>query len=134
MGALAKRCAALADLVAPMQNKRAKKSSTRPPNAEELRFLQWCKEQPSIVSGEWGVEVHHCAGSSAKTTVGAERVQIGHFYCIPLTPDEHKMFHTRKREFINIYDNQWVLWERLVSDYPHEIPEIIKRGVAQYGR
>lgn len=117
-----------------MQNKRPKRSSTRPPNAEELRFLGWCKNQPSIVTGALGVEVHHCAGSSAKTIVGAERVQIGHWYCIPLTPDEHKMFHSRKRDFIGQYGNQWDLWLNLIADYPHEVPQIIKQGIMEYGR
>lgn len=116
-----------------MQTKRSKNSS-KAASTKELRFLSWCKNQNSIVSGNYGVEVHHCAGSTAKTMVGAERVQIGHWYCIPLTPDEHWLYHNRKSVFIQLYGNQWDIWERLVENYPDEIPQNIRIGIAQYGR
>ena len=115
-----------------MQRKSSPQS--RGVNAEEKRFIEWCKEQPSIVSGAYGVEVHHCAGSSAKTYVGAQRVHIGHWFCIPLTPYEHNMYHNRKSEFIASYGVQSALWEALISNYTGDIPENITEAIINYGR
>jgi len=115
-----------------MQTKRSAQS--RGPNKAELDFMAWCKEQPSVVSGQWGVHVHHCAGSTCKVRVGFELVQIGHWFCVPLTPDEHWMFHNRKKEFEKLYGYQRELWLRLVADYHESIPDNIFAGVAKSGR
>ena len=113
---------------------RQSNKQSRGANSKEIKFLAWCKQQPSIVSGTYGVEVHHCVGSSAKTYVGAERVHIGHWYCIPLTPEEHKMFHSRKREFEDSYGYQSDLWLKLIRNYDDEIPLNIIQGICNYGR
>lgn len=110
-----------------MQTKLSKQS--RAPNRAEKDFLAWCKEQPSIVSGAWGVDVHHCAGSTAKQSVGLQRVHIGHWYCIPLTPEEHWLYHNRKTEFEDRYGEQSDLWLKLVENYPVEIPLEVIQGV-----
>ena len=107
---------------------------SRGPNAAEKKFLEWCKGQPSIASGQYGVEVHHCVGSSAKTYVGAERVHIGHWFCIPLTTQEHWLYHNRKSEFIANYGIQSHLWEALISNYDGEIPEKVKDAIISYGK
>lgn len=110
--------------------KRSTKQSPGPKKAETA-FLAWAKRQPSIVSGAHGVEVHHCAGSSKKVYVGAERVHIGHWFCIPLTPEEHWLFHNRKKEFEALYGEQSELWLALVEQYPVEIPLNVMQGIAQ---
>jgi len=113
---------------------RPSNKQSRGANADEKKFMAWCKEQPSIVSGSYGVEVHHCVGSSAKTYVGAERVHIGHYFILPLTPEEHKTYHNRKREFASEYGHQQDLWLLLISSYDEPIPENIKKGILNYGR
>jgi hypothetical protein len=114
-----------------MQKKPTKQSKAA--NTEELRFLAWCKEHPSIVSGYYGVEVHHCAGSSAKTHVGIVRVNIGHWFCLPLTTQEHWLYHNRKREFQDLYGTQVELWLKLIETYPGSIPDDVIKGVAECG-
>lgn len=113
---------------------RPSNKQSRGANAEEKKFLAWCKEQPSIVSGGYGVEVHHCVGSSAKTYVGAERVHIGHWFCIPLTPEEHKMFHSRKKEFELAYGKQSDLWLKLIEGCDNLIPLNVIEGIFHYGK
>jgi len=113
---------------------RLSSKQSRGPNANEKRFIAWCKEQPSIVSGDYGVEVHHCVGSSAKTYVGAERVHIGHWFCIPLTPEEHKLFHSDKMEFAEVYGNQSDLWLELIKNYFAPIPVEAIKGIVSYGK
>ena len=115
-----------------MQTKPSRQS--RGINSAEKQFMAWCKEQPSIVSGVYGVEVHHCVGSSCKSYVGAERVHIGHYFCIPLTTQEHWLFHNRKNEFITLYGMQNELWLRLVDNYPAEIPHEIIEAIVHYGK
>jgi len=113
-----------------------KKSSpqSRNINISEREFLSWSKEQPSIVSGAYGVEVHHCVGSSTKTYVGVKRVHIGHWFCIPLTTQEHWLFHNRKSEFESLYGSQSELWLKHVEIYPVEIPLEIIQAIASYGK
>lgn len=115
-----------------MQRKSTKQS--RGAHADEKAFMSWCKEQPSIVSGEFGVEVHHCVGSSRKTYVDNERVHIGHWFVVPLTTDEHKLFHHDKYKFIDQYGEQSELWLRLIENYPGKIPDKVIKGIAEYGR
>lgn len=115
-----------------MQRKSTKQSPCS--SAGAAKFMEWCKHQPSIVSGIEGVEVHHCAGSTAKIIVGAERAMIGHWFLLPLTTDEHWLYHNRKRQFISQYGKQVDLWERLILDYPGYIPEIIIKGVILWGK
>lgn len=113
---------------------RPSNKQSRGANKAELRFLAWCKDQPSIVSGKFGVEVHHCVGSSAKTYVGAERVHIGHWFCIPLTPEEHHMYHNRKKEFEALYGYQSDLWLKLTRQYSEEVPLNVIKGIVNYGK
>jgi len=114
-----------------MQHKRTKQSPG--PNRVEGAFLAWCKQQPSIVSGVFGVEVHHCVGSSRKVYVGAQRVHIGHWFCIPLTTEEHWLYHNRKNEFYDLYGDQCDLWLNLIAEYGIDIPEEVIEGIKQCG-
>lgn len=114
-----------------MQTKRSPQS--RGPNKAELDFMAWCKEQPSIVSGQWGVEVHHCCGSSKKVYVGIERVNIGHYFLLPLTPSEHWLFHNRKNEFTEKFGIQRDLWISLIKLYDKVIPTNVIEGVIGSG-
>ena len=113
---------------------RPSNKQSRGANADEKKFMSWCKDQPSIVSGAHGVEVHHCVGSSAKTYVGAERVHIGHWFCIPLTPDEHYQYHNNKKLFELQHGSQADLWIKLIGDCDHVIPLNVIEGIICYGR
>ena len=115
-----------------MQNKKSRQSPG--PNSVEKAFLAWCKQQPSIVSGAIGVEVHHCVGSSRKVYVGAERVHIGHWFCIPLTTKEHWLYHNRKIEFEDRYGSQSNLWISLIDSYPGDVPLQVTEGIKQCGQ
>jgi len=113
---------------------RSSTKQSRAPNADEKRFMSWCKEQPSIVSGQYGVEVHHCVGSSFKARAGVERVLIGHWFCIPLTPQEHWLYHNRKNEFRISCGIQTDLWLNLIDGYDLPIPQEVIEAIVHYGK
>jgi hypothetical protein len=115
-----------------MQRKPTPKS--RGANIEEKKFLSWCKEHPSIISGEYGAVVHHCVGSSCKARAGLERVHIGHWFCIPLTTDEHWLYHNRKNEFLTKYGMQSELWMKLIDGYDSQIPPEVIEAIVHYGK
>ena len=87
-----------------MQRKKTKQS--RGINADEKRFLAWLKERRCCLTGEWGVEVHHCVGSSVKHN----KVHIGHAFCIPLSVDKHREYHNGTKVFREKYGPQALLW------------------------
>jgi hypothetical protein len=62
-----------------MRRKTSKQS--RSINKIEVKFLGWLKERPCCITGEYGVQVHHCVGSSVKK----DKVHIGHVFCIPFS-------------------------------------------------
>jgi hypothetical protein len=94
-----------------MRRKDTKQS--RGANKAEKAFLSWLKEQPCCITGEYGVHVHHCVGSSVKK----DKVHIGHYFCIPLTPDKHLELHARKKAFREEYGSQGLCWVMLCSQY-----------------
>ena len=58
------------------------------PNAAQKRWREAVRSLGSIISGGPAV-VHHCSGRTAKHN----KVEIGHFWIIPLTDAEHKALH-----------------------------------------
>ena len=113
---------------------RPSNKQSRAANSAEKAFLAWCKEQPSIVSGKYGVEVHHCIGSSGKARAGLERVHIGHWFCLPLTTQEHWLFHHRKKEFEFKHGHQTDLWLKLIENYELCIPQEVIEAIIKYGK
>ena len=88
-----------------MQRKASK--TTRGPNAAEKAFQAHLKQQnESWVSGQYGVEVHHCKGSTFKHN----KVLIGHWFCIPLTTDEHAEYHSGTKAFQAKHGSQASIW------------------------
>ena len=45
----------------------------------------------SIISGKSPAEIHHCIGRTAKIKIDLVSENIGHFFILPLTHEEHKM-------------------------------------------
>ena len=86
------------------------RSKGNEPNAIEKRWREVVGEAPSMISGRTPVEIHHPAGVTARF----DKVHIGHWWLIPLHPDEHRVIsvHGRK-EFERRYndgivnDNRW---------------------------
>ena len=58
-------------------------------SAAVKRWMTQVAESGSIVSGDSEVILHHCAGVSAKSN----KVCVGPFWILPLTPQEHDWIH-----------------------------------------
>ena len=101
-----------------MQRKATK--NTRGPSAEEKRFQGWLKEQPCAITGEIGVHVHHCVGSSYKHN----KELIGHWFCIPLSPRAHSEYHAGTKAWREKYGPQSLYWVELLARCTDEINEI----------
>jgi len=101
--------------------------NTRGPNADEKRFQGWLKEQNCCVSNEYGVQVHHCLGSTAKQ----DKVLIGHYFCIPLTPEIHDYYHNSSKAWRNCFGFQYLLWASLAYEYESETGNVIPHEVIQ---
>ena len=61
---------------------------TDQPTAAQKRWREAVRELGSVISGDPAV-IHHPAGRKAKHN----KVEIGHWWVIPLTDEEHKALH-----------------------------------------
>ncbi|NRA49216.1 MAG: DUF968 domain-containing protein [Phaeodactylibacter sp.] len=93
-----------------------KNNKTRGANAEEKRFHTWLANQRCCVSGDYGVQIHHCKGSSFRHN----KVLIGHWFVIPLSPERHAEYHSGTKAFREKYGPQSALWSELVEKYESE--------------
>ena len=111
-----------------MQRKSTK--NTRGPNAEEKAFQAWLKQRPCCITGRYGVHVHHVKGSCYKHN----KLLIGHRFCLPLHPDEHRKIHANKKEWRRTNGPEWRHWIILADMYwlqtgisiPRDIIDTIK--------
>lgn len=71
---------------------------TSQPNAAQKRWMEAVRELGSVISGEPAV-IHHPAGRKAKHN----KVDIGHWWLIPLTDDEHKSLHNGGKPWSGMY-------------------------------
>jgi len=115
-----------------MQRKATKQS--RGANADEKRFQGWLKEQSCCVTDAWGVQVHHCVGSSAKHN----KVHIGHWFCIPLAPHIHDEYHAGSKAWREIYGTQAYYWDLLADIYYCEtgqkVPDDIYAAITDWNK
>ena len=58
-------------------------------SAAVKRWMTQVADSGSIVSGDSEVILHHCAGVTAKSN----KVLVGPFWILPLTPQEHDWIH-----------------------------------------
>jgi hypothetical protein len=112
---------------------RKSSKNTRGPNQDEKDFQWWLKNQRCIVSGQDGVSVHHCKGSTFKHN----KVLVGHWFCIPLSYDEHQGpngYHSGSKPWIERNGAQSELWARMAFRYPKQdkIPDDVKAAIIDY--
>lgn len=107
-----------------MQRKATK--NTRGPNQAEKDFQGWLKSQYCCVSGEYGVQVHHCKGATFKH----KKVLIGHWFCIPLSEAIHNEYHSGSKPWIEKYGLQRDLWVSMILKYQDETGVSVPDDVA----
>ena len=107
---------------------------TRGRNAVEAAFQGWLKMQDCCVSGEYGVQVHHCEGSAFKHN----KVLIGHWFCIPLSVGKHKEYHSGTKAFRGNYGPQSLFWivlhDLYVDDGNDPAPDDVIDSIMDWGR
>ena len=62
--------------------------ATSSPTKAQADWRETVRELGSVVSGGFA-EIHHCVGRTGKHN----KVDIGHYWLIPLTDDEHRALH-----------------------------------------
>lgn len=100
---------------------RKSNSKTRGPSTAEKEFQGWLKEQPCCVSGEWGVQVHHCKGS----TFRHNKVLVGHWFCLPLSVSKHNEYHAGTKAFQTNYGSQSELWLDQYHEYERQTGNLV---------
>ncbi len=94
-----------------MHRKSTKQS--RGPNADEKRFHAWLKQRPCAIGGMGITEVHHCKGSAFKHN----KVHIGHWFCLPLSQQQHSLYHAGTKAWQAENGSQAEIWERVYMAY-----------------
>lgn len=102
-----------------MQRKASK--NTRGPITEEKDFQVWLKNHPCCITGAHGVQVHHCKGSTFKH----KKVLIGHWFCLPLSPEIHAEYHAGTKAWREKYGSQAGHWVKLCAEYYEEAGVLI---------
>lgn len=92
---------------------------TRGPNKSEKDFQAWLKRQTCCVTGEYGVQVHHCKGATFKHN----KTLIGHWFCIPLSEEVHTEYHSGSKSWRDKYGYQSELWADCYASYLNFIGE-----------
>lgn len=64
------------------------------PTAKQKRWMGEVARLGSIISGRPAI-VHHCVGTTGKHN----KIEIGHWWVIPLTPEEHRALHHQGETF-----------------------------------
>ncbi len=106
-----------------MQRKTSK--TTRGPNKAEKDFQAWLKQQPCCVTGQIGVQVHHCKGATYKHN----KVLIGHWFCLPLSPEVHAEYHAGTKAWKAKYGTQSSFWLDLVERYENDMQTVVDPDV-----
>jgi hypothetical protein len=78
------------------------------PNAAEERWREAVRELGSCVTGAPAL-IHHCVGRTAKHN----KVEIGHWWILPLTEREHAWIHAHP----NRKETERQLFEQTLRDY-----------------
>jgi len=99
--------------------------NTRGPNQDEKDFQKWLKENNCCLSGLFHVHVHHCLGATAKHN----KVLIGHYFCIPLSPEIHREYHSGSKAWRESHGLQSALWAILAEEYETSTGRVIPLDV-----
>ena len=115
-----------------MQRKATKQS--RAANSDEKAFQGWLKDQYCCITGIYGVDVHHCAGSTFKHN----KVLIGHWFCLPLAPAVHHEYHSGTKAFKLRYGSQAENWAVIADKYEKDqgvtIPFEVRNAIMTCGK
>lgn len=117
---------------------------TSSPNAEQRRWLEQVVKHGSVVSREpWSVVVHHVTGRESKHN----KVDIGHWFILPLTPGEHDLLHSDQTAFesraigfnpVGRWDCEKFLFLRMVETFEEwgqmTPPEDVMLSIKEYHR
>lgn len=92
---------------------------SRGPNADEKAFQAWLKQRPCIIGSAGITEVHHCKGSTFKHN----KVHIGHWFCLPLSQEQHRAYHAATKAWQTENGGQAFNWMKVYAEYSAEIGE-----------
>jgi len=88
---------------------------------KDKKYLKWLREQPSCISGQYGVDCHHIKGHGY--TGG---VKASDYMTIPLTRTEHTHLH-------NIGYNAWEeIYGSQINHVVDTLMEAIKQGKLKF--
>lgn len=63
----------------------------------QVDFREAVRMQGSVVSGSYPAEIHHAVGREGKHN----KIDIGHWWILPLTEDEHRALHASADWLLN---------------------------------
>jgi hypothetical protein len=72
------------------------RSKSNGTTAAQRRWMDLVASRGSVISGSVYVVLHHCAGMTAKHN----KVHIGPWWILPLTPEEHDALHKSFDSFV----------------------------------
>jgi hypothetical protein len=105
------------------------------PSATERKFIAWVKHRGvcAACGQERPLLVHHVLGSSAKTSVGLERVQIGNAYILGLCCQcDSIVTHGSRRGFRELFGPEPELWAKQYESSPVRLPGLTVEGILQW--
>jgi len=118
------------DQCKPSLSARSVTMKTDKPNAAQTRWREAVRELGSVISGGPAV-IHHCVGRTAKHN----KVQIGHWWILPLTDSEHKALHngeTFGRESRKSFEKE--MYVLLINYMLFVPPSEVNVSIASYHR
>ena len=115
--------------------RRPNSRQSRGANAAEKAFHGWLKERTCCTCGNELVNCHHCVGSSYKHN----KVLIGHWFCIPLCEECHKLRHDHKHGFLHLYGPKNELWRNeamiyILTEGSAELPNDVDQAIRDSGK
>jgi len=104
---------------------------TSQPSVRQKRWREEVRALGSIISGGPAV-IHHAVGRTAKH----DRIEIGHWFILPLTELEHRAMH--RNQCRKVSEKEWftVLIQKYVNVYgkPSAVPDDVYKAIREYHR
>jgi hypothetical protein len=106
-----------------------------PPSAEQKKWREDVRLLGSIVSVKNAV-IHHMYGRTARFN----KIDIGHWAILPLSPEEHVQFHAGKKSFESLNGSQKELFRTVCGlyrrRYDRDLPfdENVYEAIMEYRR
>jgi len=77
--------------------------------ARDPAYLNWVRQQPSVISGQTGCIAHHPIGQRYSQSKCSDRLAF------PLTPDEHMELHAGWARWEERHGSQWMFAARTLD-------------------